>query len=336
MILLRKIALFILFISSCHWALSQNSELEEIVREGIAFHDLGEYNKAIECYFNALEIDSTSSLANYEIAYSMLASGNYHMAVEYSNKVIAKGEDHLMASFICLGNALDMLGKPEHAISTYERAIESFDHYLIHYNLALTCYNLGDQEKAYSSVLDAICNNPAHGSSHLVLSKIMESKGSRVRAMLPLYFFLLIEPNSERAAIEYDRLVGFIEQGVSQTSETDIQINISEDIDPDFGAAEFAISSSRALHFSQENKDKSNLELFAETNKSVFSVLGELKKDNTGFFWDFYVPFFYELIKKKHGKAYSYYISMSLGDEATLWMDSNEKKMNKFFDWVNN
>jgi hypothetical protein len=40
-------------------------------------------------------------------------------------------------------------------------------------------------------------------------------------------------------------------------------------------------------------------------------------------------------LKKKHTEAYSYYISQSLGDEASDWIESNEKKMNIFINHVN-
>lgn len=315
--------------------MGQNQELEELVSEGIELHDQGEYEKAIELYKKALELDSTSSLAKYEMAFSLSASGDYDRAVEYCREVLEQNGDNMEGAYICMGNALDMQGKTDQAIECYEQALESFDHYLIHYNLALTCYKSGDNEKAINSVLNAINTNPVHGSSHLVLSKIMEEKGSRVRAMLPLYFFLLIEPNTQRAAVEYERLKSFMAQGVSLTSDTEINVEVPEDSDSDFGAAEMIISMSRASYYIEENKDKGELEMFAQSNESLFTVLDELKKENTGFFWDFYVPYFSELNKKKHTEAFSYYISLSQGEEATSWIDSNERKMNKFIDWVN-
>ncbi len=333
--LLKNLTLVVLLTACSLMAIGQEKWIEELVQEGIDFHDQGEYAKAIVLYKKALELDSTSSLANYELSYSLLASGEYNLAVEYARKVIEQDGDHMLPAYICLGNALDLQGNPDQAIECYEQALESFDHYLIHYNLALTCYNSGDNEKAFQSILNAINSNPVHGSSHLALSKIMEEEGSRVRAMLPLYFFLLIEPDSQRAAIEYDRLKGFMEQGVSRTSDTEINVNVPEESDSDFGAAEMILSMSRASYFTEESKGKSELESFAETNESLFGVLSELKKDNTGFFWDFYVPYFSELNKEKHTEAYSYYISLSQGEQAITWIDSNDRKMNKFIDWVN-
>ncbi|MBN2747019.1 MAG: tetratricopeptide repeat protein [Bacteroidales bacterium] len=314
----------------------QNQEIENLVQKGIEFHDKGEYKKAIEFYQKALSIDPNSSLANYEIAFSYFSDKDYKNAEIYSKKVIDLNEDNLLAAYITYGNALDMQGQTKKAIKSYEKAIKDFDNYLLYYNYAITCFNSGETDNAYDAVIKAINNNSSHASSHLILSKIMEKKGSRIKAMLPLYFFLLLEPNSGRSAIEYQTLRNYIDHGVSQTSEKNVNVIVPMDKDSDFGAAEMMISLSRASNSLEENKDKSDQELFAENNDGLFKILGELKKDNSGFWWDFYVPFFYELANENLTKPFSYYISLSKGEEINKWIESNNDEFEKFKNWVNN
>lgn len=314
----------------------QDKKVESLIQEGIEQHDNGEYKKAIEIYQKALKIDPNSSLANYEISLSYFTSKDYKNAEAYSKKVIDLDNDHILAAYITYGNSLDMQGQKKQAIEAYEKAMEDFDNYLLYYNHAIACFNSGDTDKAYESALKAIENNSSHGSSHLVLSKIMEIQGSRIKAMLPLYYFLLLEPNSSRSKIEYQRLKDFMSLGISQKSESEVNAVIPMDDDTDFSAAEMMVSLSNVSNSLEGNKEKSDLELFVENNDRIFKILGELKKENSGFWWEFYVPLFYEMAEMELTRPFSYYISLSQGDEIIRWIEDNEDEFQSFENWINN
>lgn len=312
----------------------QDSNINQLVKQGIELHDNGQFKEAIEIYKNALLLDPNSSLVNYELALSYTSNKDYVNAEKYSKKVIDLNNGNMLPGYIAYANSLDLQGKPKKAIKIYEKAIKEFDHYLLLYNYAFTCLNIGEVDKAYDAALKAIKNNPLHGSSHLILSEIMTKKGERIKAMLPLYYFLLIEPNSSRSANEYAKLRNYMSKGVTRTSEKDINVVIPTNINSDFAAVEMMISLVNASNSMEENKEKSDLQLFFDNNKSIFSVLGELKKDNTGFWWDFYVTFFYKMVNEDQCEAYSYYISLSKGQAALDWIDQNQKKYEKFKNWM--
>lgn len=317
----------------------QDNQFNSLIQQGIELHDNGEYEKAIEKYNEALEIQPNSSLANYEISYSYLALQDYKNAEKYSKLVIDSKNGNELHSYIVYGTALDLLGKTKKSIKAYEKALEEYDHYLLHYNHAISCFNSGEIEKAYKSALNAIMNNASHASSHLLLSNIMEQQGSRIKTVLPLYFFLLIEPNSSRSNSVYQMLTSKLDYGVEKTSEKNINVSIpfNESEDSDFGVVEMMISLSKASNYTEDNVGKTEMELFAENNKSIFSVLGELKKDNKGFWWEFYVPFFYDIVQNNHSKAYSYYISQSSGKQEVYdWVESNGEELDNFLNWINN
>jgi len=333
---LTKELLLVLMLIGTLNCFAQNSEINKLVNEGIEFHDKGEYEKAITVYNKALKLEPNSSLVNYEISFSYFNAKDYKNAEKYSKKVLDLKSGNLLAAYVTYGNSLDMIGKQKKAIKVYEKAMKDFDSYQLYYNHAVACLNANYVEKAYESALKSIENNSAHASSHLVLSKIMARKGSRIKAMLPLYFFLLIEPNSNRASIEYQTLRDYLDHGVSRTSEKNIDVLVPSDSDPNFGAAEMMISLSKASNSLEENNDKSELELFADNNENIFKVLGELKNDNSGFWWDFYVPFFYDMANENLIKSYSYYISLSQGVKAAIWIDENAKEFEKFKKWMGN
>lgn len=318
----------------------QDNQFDNLIQQGIKLHDNGEYEKAIEKYNEALEIQPNSSLANYEISYSYLSLKDYENAEKYSKQVIENNNGHELHSYIVYGTALDLQGKTKKSVKVYEEALKSYDHYLLHYNHAISCFNLGDIEKAYESTINAIMNNASHASSHLLLSSIMEKKGSRIKSVLPLYFFLLIEPNSPRSNSAYENLVNKLDFGVEKKSEKEIDVSIplNDSEDADFGAAEMMISLSKASNYTEENENKSEMELFAENNKSIFSVLGELKKNKSkGIWWEFYVTFFYDIVQNDHIRAYSYYISQSSGKQEVYdWVESNREDLDNFLNWINN
>jgi len=330
---MKKLLLLLLLFCFSITSFSQENNLNTTIEKGIAFHDAGEYDKAIKEYEKALEIDPNSSLIYYEIAFSYFSKEDYKKAEKYSEKSIELDDQNLLPSYITLANSLDMQGKPKKALKVYEKAIKKFDNYLLYYNYAFTSLNQGKIDQAYDAVIKAIENNSTHPSSHLLLSQIMDTKGNRIKAMLPLYYFLLLEPNSSRSGKEYNRLISYMDLGVEKTSPTNININVPMNDDSDFSAAEMMISMKKASNSMEENKDKTQLELFADNNESIFSILGELKNEKNGFWWELYVPVFYDFAKSDLVEPFSYYISVSQGENATNWLAENQDKFNQFANW---
>lgn len=329
-----KLLFFCILTFNASFILGQSDEIENLVKRGIVHHDKGEFSKAAEFYLKALDMDPNSSLAHYELGFTYLSAKEYELAEKHSKKVLDLNNGHLLAGYIAYGNSLDLQGKTEKAIKAYEKGIKDFDNYLLHYNHAMACLNSGKIDKAYESAINAISNNPSHASSHLILSKIMDEKNIRIKAMLPLYFFLMIEPNTERATIEYNTLRNYIDHGVSKKGDKNINVVVPMNDDADFGAAEMMISLLKASENLEENKGKSDLELFAINNDKLFKILGELKKENKGFWWDYYVTFFYSMANENLSTPFSYYISLSKGQEVTDWLDENNEEIERFSGWV--
>ena len=57
------------FLFSSFFVLAQNN-IENYIKEGIKYHDSGDYEKAILEYKKALKLDSKSTVVNYELALS--------------------------------------------------------------------------------------------------------------------------------------------------------------------------------------------------------------------------------------------------------------------------
>jgi hypothetical protein len=103
----------------------------------------------------------------------------------------------------------------------------------------------------------------------------------------------------------------------------------------DFGSAEMMISMLAASNALEENEGKTQEELFVSNTESFFKILGELKKKkNKGLWWEYYIPFFYELAKTKQLETYCYYIIQSNNNNAVEWLSSNGKRIDELNEWL--
>ncbi|WP_324025290.1 tetratricopeptide repeat protein [Maribacter sp. BPC-D8] len=317
---------------------SAQNTFDNYIKEGIQYHDNGEYDNAITAYTKALEIDPVSTIAHYEMSLSYFSKGDYEEAVKYSDFVLKQKEDHMLEATLTKGSSLDMLGKTKESIKLFEKAIkQKQSHYLLHFNLGINYYKQNALDKAEEHLIKAIELNPNHSSSHLILSYIHNQKGNKVQTLLASHYFLFLEPNSERSKEAFKNLQNNFSGNVTKDSKKPNTINILLDMNNDkqFGAAELMISMLEASKSIEENKDKTDEEMFKENTESFFKILGELKEDsNKNIWWTFYVPFFYDLAKSDHLETYCQYISQIKNQESLKWLAVNENKLREFDAWL--
>lgn len=316
------------------------SELEELVKEGVQYHDNGDYDKAIETYEKALKINEKSLLVNYEIALSYFSNGNYKEVIKHSDIVIKQNDAYVVQAYITKGSALDNLGKTKESIKLFEKAIKTTKgNYLLYYNLALNFFKLNDLDKAEENVIKAIELNSNHSSSHLILAHVNNSKGNTVQTLLAIHYFLFLEPDTKRSHEAYQILQENFGGNVSkdENKPNTINITLSANNDSQFGAIELMVSMLEASKTLEENKGKTEEEMFVENTNLFFTVLGELKKkESKSIWWAFYASFFYDLSKSNHLETYCKYITQNVNDSAHLWLLENENKLTDFDNWLKN
>ena len=313
--------------------------VDSLVEVGIQYHDKGEFIQAIETYKTALDIEPNSPLVNYEIALTYMYTGDYQNAIKHSDKVIKKNDKYLLQAYLVKGSCLDYLGKTKESIKLFKKGIKKFgDDHLLYYNLGYNYYNIKEFDKAEEAFIKAINTKANHASSHLFLGYLMYEKNQRVQSLLSLHFFLLLEPNSERSQNAYNLLQSQLSGGVEKNQEEPGKIDIflsPDQLKSEFGTIDMMITILEASKSLEENEGKSDDQMFIENTTSFFKILGEHKtKENTGFWWDFYVPFFYLIAESEHIDTYCYYISQSTKETAADWLKENEKRVTDFAKWL--
>lgn len=332
----RLILVFGLFLISS--LIYSQSNVDSLVQIGIQYHDEGQFDKAIESYKTALNIEPNSALINYEISLTYMYMGDYENSILHSDKVIEQNDRYLLQAYITKGSCLDYLGKSDEAIKLFEKGIKKFgDDHLLYYNLGYTYYNLKEYDKAEKALINAINAKSDHASSHLLLGYVMNEKNQKVQSLLCLHYFLFMEPRTERSKTAYNLLLKQFGGNVERDKDKPNQINIF--IDPNQSESEFApaammISMLEASKALEENKDKSEDQIFIENTTSFFKILGELKKKNKGLWWDLYVPLFLEIAESEHIDTYCYFISQSNNIHSQVWMENNSVKIEQFGKWL--
>ena len=173
---------------------SQSVSIADLVKAGAVFHDQGNYQEAIERYNEALKLDSTSTLANYEIAYTYYALREYEIAKKHCLIAMREYSSEYLNAALIYGSILDDLGNPDEAIKFYKKQLRTYPKSdLLHYNMGISYSKISRYRKAQEHFEAAIINNFSRASSHLALGELMYNKERRVESLLPLYFFLVNE-----------------------------------------------------------------------------------------------------------------------------------------------
>ncbi|MBR9845002.1 MAG: tetratricopeptide repeat protein [Algicola sp.] len=323
---------------SCNLINGQD-DINTLVENGIVFHDEGNYEKAIETYKKALEIDPKSSLVNYEIALSYFYNKNYQNAIKHCDIVLKNNDQHQKEAYITKGSSLDNLGKTKASIKLFKKAIKKYDDVLLYYNLALNYYKLKDFKNAEDIVTQGIAIDPSHPSSHLVLAYINYDNDKRTQSLLNLHYFLFLEPNSRRSTEAGKLIQEMMRSNVSRDPDKPNTINVSlvfPSGDNEFGSAEMMLSLLEASKMTEENKDKTEDELFIENTRSFFKILGELNSEKKkGIYWNIYIPFFNDIAESDHMDAYCYYVMQAVNPYSKAWFEVNQDQLQAFEAWLN-
>lgn len=325
---MKKLIGFILVtLSFCPAVFSQENNF---ITEGIKMHDKGDYEGAIEFFKKAFLSDKNSIQANFEMATSYMALKDYANTLKYADKVIARNLDYVDQAYILKGSALDLSGRKPEAVNTYKLALKKFKtNHLLYYNLAITSFNLKNYAETDDALQKALKLNPLHASSHFLLGLSMITQGKRVQAVLALYNFLLLEPKTKRSA---SALLALEDEWKNTGKQKAAPKTVPAE-EAEFSTARLMMDMLEAAKMNETNKNKPAITLFAENTNTLFTILGEAKKDKKGFWWNFYVDYFYTLANNHHTEALCYYITQSRGDTYDVWLKDNLPKMEALSEW---
>jgi len=315
---------------------------KEMLREGVAYHDNQNYEQAINIYRKILESDPENLDAMYELAYSLINSGQIEEGLDIALKGLEYDSPVHQQFTVMVGNCYDMLGDPGAAIDFYKSAIEQYpDEQMLYYNLGITYYGQNEYGNAKTALTESIRLNPNHPGSYLVLCEIAMTEGKQILSLLLVSRFLSLEPRSQRAVKAHQYLQNLISQGVEQETEEQVNINMLFDLDGEteiFGTTELMFKINRATRYLEENKYKSEIEFRLEEFIALVESVSSIEiTDNVSFLEAYLIKYYSALKENEKAEVFFYTIYQIIDDESIqLWLEKNVEKVNEFEKWSRN
>ena len=313
---------------------------QQLIKEGVALHDEGDYDGAVSRYEQVLKENPADVRALYEMAYSYYAQKNYRKSIEVGYRGAQYKSPLLDAFYVQIGSCYDELGDSKTAIENYKFGIKlSPSSSLLQYNLAITYYRTEQLADAKATVKKAAVLDPNHPSSQLLLSSIFDKGSYRVPSLLAALRFLILEPGSKRSEVALQRVKKLMQAGVTPKDGNNISIVLDTGQKKDegnFESIDLFLSLVKAANYTEENKDKSELQLLVANFDSLFAMLSESKgkADMSKFTWKYYVPYFGELKQRGHTEAFVYYVNQqNTIAGVNEWLEHNQSKVADFRAW---
>lgn len=346
--MLRSLLPFFLFFRITTLCAQGNAASDSLVAEGVRLHDEGKYREALARFEQAVELDEKNGNALYETGNTYFTIEDYKQAVKYADKTIKNNRAAVPEAYMLKGNALDMLGKPDKAVDVYEEGIKrGYKSHLLHFNLGVTLLRQKKYEEAAPQFIQTLKMEPGYVSAHYMLGYCNAEQSRKVKTLLPLYYFLLLENEGRRAEVALNFIKRTMTGGVERTNKQVFTINMdARTMDDEFGATDMSLSmipiaremSAKALKDSLgvAMPEQAFSQQLTRYNESLFRILGETKERPADtFWWDTYADFFVEMQQKGHTEAFTNYILMHSSDKTALeWLIANKPKLEAFSDWI--
>jgi len=321
------------------------SEQRARIEEGIKLHDQQQYEAAIKKYEGVLAENPDSTLALYELTFSLYKKGDKEKAIETAVKGAKYTSPELPMFYVMIANVIDDYGKPDEAIKIYKDAIsilkddKSLNRYLsaIHFNLGVTYIRQKKHAEARESLKQSSEYDPSYPSPHYLLSEVFSSSKYRVPAFLAAARFISLEYNTQRT----NRAAAIVKSTLEPAKKDEKTGNINIFIDMtapkdegDFAMFDLFLGTMMTVK-SDKDKDKTLEEVFADAVDSVIALVAEDKKLTSTFVGKNYIPFVAEMKQNGYSRPFSYIVLYKTGNpNAEKWLTANSAKMVEFLNWA--
>jgi len=156
---------------------------EQIRQAGMMYYDSGEYEKAIEAYKRAIELNPDAEESYYHLGMAYSSLGRYKEAVKAYDRAIRIKKDYAAAHYN-LGHAYSNLNQYDKAIRAFRQAIQyEPDNVEAYFALGNAYYDSGREEKAVDTFEEAIRRNPDNPYAYYNLGLLYFPAGPHARAV---------------------------------------------------------------------------------------------------------------------------------------------------------
>jgi tetratricopeptide (TPR) repeat protein len=287
-----------------------------LIKEGQQLSAQKKYAEATEKYKSALTIEPENTRANYELAFTLFASGKGSDGIPYIEKAI-KGNASVQltaASYSLLGSIYGNANQFPKAIAAYKNGIKTDStNQRIYYNLGIVQYRDKQYPDAEQSFISAIKRDSADAGSVRMYALATFHENKRAEALLGFCRFLQLEPKSARSKEAFGNLQNILQRGT-------LQAEAGYQPTPAVKAEAFAQNKAitKVLAGFMTRKYASQTALLTAQLKELFTAFGSKYK---------FADYYYRLSQSDNFETFVRVISQSTLSENAKWVKENGDKI---------
>ncbi|HTE01784.1 MAG TPA: tetratricopeptide repeat protein [Mucilaginibacter sp.] len=335
--LISKIALSLLFATITCCAKAQDTNAGDMVKQGVELQNQGKYAEAIEKYKEALKADPENTQANYQMGFSLFASGKGMDGVPFVEKAIKNGAtpSFTASAYDLLGSIYDQANQSDKSIDAYKSGIKVNPNYQrLHFNLGIAYSRYKKYAEAEQEAIEAIKLDPKHASSQRLYALVTFHQNKRLNALLAFCSFIALEPNTPRSTEAYTNIQSILKGGTLKDAVGRNTIIISPKDKQDDAVNNMVISVTASV--AQKTK-LTGVDLLGYELQHIFSIAGQSSKDKTDktFFEQFFVVYFYKLAQSDNMQAFAHMVDAAANKEANeKWATENAQQVTALSEWL--
>jgi tetratricopeptide (TPR) repeat protein len=315
------------------WAMS--SEVQQIMLEGIALHNIGEYSAAIDTYLQALQSAPDEPIIYYELGYSYFAAGQF-------DKCIAAAQEGLSLQpagnlepglYVLQGSCYSTDNRFEEALTAFRAGLAKYpNHTGLNYNIAITLTKTQQYAEAIAHVKTAVIQSPDYASSYFLLAQLYEAQAELVPSLAYYLRFAMLEQNTTRT--RYAAYSARVLAHVGIVVERDGEYYIRRSADD---SSTLLIGLKMAMLSQETDAAKSRAAKFVNGLTSFLRICSELNDEElrNSFVWEYALGYLVSLHEHGHLDAFLYYLASQedlLGADA--WLQAHPNAVRELLDFL--
>ena len=271
----------------------------------------GEYAKASNLLKDFPKNDTSYATAIDKLNICYLGEEKWDEALKVSEQGLKLNSQYKRHFYEMYAAALVEKKEYLKAIEILEKGLKEFPYYSrFFYHMGVTYKNNKEYVKAEEFLRKSIQTNPFDAKSHFVLGQIMYNSNRMIPAMLSYHMFLMLDrtDNSLNVLSEYEKMGN----GEYKSNPDSLWLKLPASVN-NFQELEAIVLSKFALN----SNYKTSIKLKYKTIVKTMQIIGEkleYNKADTGFYMQFYVPMFIDMVNAKVYETSIYYNLRAIDD----------------------
>lgn len=333
---MRKILLIIILFAMAGKTFCQDQEnLASTLKIAVNLSDEGKFKESNDKLITLLQKDYMKDLVSYNLSVNYFKLKDYAKAQKYAQSVMDMNSDYSLHASVILGKCLNISKKYAEERKAYDRAAQKFpNEYLPHYCKAKSYADEKKTNEAYLSYIEAIKRYNFGADLHFDLAQTLYNDELYIHSALAYCFFMLTEPKSARTALAINKLTTIMNVNDADRIIAQKTAKQADPKDEDLISSLLFINGLQKIQIPQ-NQILPSAEPFIKNLKSLLKDVSESITERNGFYEEFYVKFFDNMLKDNMIDEYLYFVlNAQYDDIQDIIPNMTRDRLIHFADWL--